>query len=291
MFRVINAFRTNLRKRLLVLLVLLGAFVVSLSVGGVLADTEFWPTRGDKDTINGCVNYKTGALRIIKGKDKCSWLEYKVQLASAEAIDALTEQVEALEARIPDCLSVADNGDAVFEGCNVHIRNGDGSTATKNGTGNLIVGYNENSQTYDRTGSHNIVVGIDHGYSSYGGLVVGLNNQITGIYSSISGGDNNEASGENSSVSGGSENIASFSRSSVSGGIENRATAHGSSVSGGKNNLADGNQSSISGGVDNVTENFASSVSGGENNLASGFHASVGGGANNTASFLNEFLP
>ena len=38
------------------------------------------------------------------------------------------------------------------------------------------------------TGSHNVVVGKEHNLSSYGGLVVGWYNDISGINASVSGG-------------------------------------------------------------------------------------------------------
>ena len=45
--------------------------------------------------------------------------------------------------------------------------------------GNIIVGYNENTNNYTRGGSHNIVVGADHNYTSYSGIVSGHANQLT----------------------------------------------------------------------------------------------------------------
>ena len=77
----------------------------------------------------------------------------------------------------------------IFTGANVHIRSGSGYTDdAPNGLGNLIVGYNENPWTYARTGSHNMVIGPEHGYSSYGGFVAGVRNRISGVDSSVSGG-------------------------------------------------------------------------------------------------------
>ncbi|MCP4135735.1 MAG: hypothetical protein GY754_32505 [bacterium] len=55
----------------------------------------------------------------------------------------------------------------------------------------------------NKSGSHNIIVGSNHNYSSYGGLVVGYYNTISGRYSSVSGGYYNQATGWHSSVSGG----------------------------------------------------------------------------------------
>ena len=92
----------------------------------------------------------------------------------------------------------------IFTGANVHIRSGSGYTDdAPNGLGNLIVGYNENPWTYARTGSHNMVIGPEHGYSSYGGFVAGVRNRISGVDSSVSGGRFNQANGNQSSVSGG----------------------------------------------------------------------------------------
>jgi len=108
----------------------------------------------------------------------------------------------------------------VFDGVNVQIVSGAGSTGgAVNGHGNLVIGYNENGGSSHRSGSHNIVVGDYNGYSSYGGIVIGLANSITAPYASVSGGFGNTASGEYSSVSGGHNNIASGEYSSVRGGI------------------------------------------------------------------------
>ena len=73
-----------------------------------------------------------------------------------------------------------------------------------NGLGNLIVGYDEPRLSgSDKTGSHNIVVGFRHNYSSYGGLVVGEYNEIAGGYATVSGGYNYTTNSNYTSVSGG----------------------------------------------------------------------------------------
>src|SRR5262245_1997369 len=106
-------------------------------------------------------------------------------------------------ATIP-CLRQEGN-EVIFEGCNVHVRSGAGATdAAVNGRGNLIVGYNEELPSpEDRTGSHNLVVGRFHAYSSFGGLVAGNNNTVAGPEASVSGGISNTARGFGASVSGG----------------------------------------------------------------------------------------
>jgi hypothetical protein len=74
---------------------------------------------------------------------------------------------------------LALNGtDVEFDAANVHVQSGSGSTSAMptNGLGNLIVGYNEGAHA---GGSHNLVVGEEHTYTSWGGLVAGFFNSIT----------------------------------------------------------------------------------------------------------------
>ncbi len=96
------------------------------------------------------------------------------------------------------------------------------------GLGNLVVGYNEvplgELSVGDRGGSHNLIVGQEHKYSSFGGLVAGLRNTISGNNSTVRGGNDNTASGPTSSVSGGFENLASGFETSVSGGFNHTAS-------------------------------------------------------------------
>ncbi len=73
----------------------------------------------------------------------------------------------------PACLTADANGDAVFDGCNVHIRNGSGTTdGPVNTLGNLIIGYNEEPAgglaAGNRDGSHNLIIGRTHRYLSFG---------------------------------------------------------------------------------------------------------------------------
>jgi hypothetical protein len=100
-----------------------------------------------------------------------------------------------------------------FTGCNVHVVSGSGVTDGEiNGLGNLIIGYDEPPppglpQSLKR-GSHNLVVGPGHSYSSYGGFVAGSMNSVTAPNASVSGGRNNVASRRYSSVSDGESNVA-----------------------------------------------------------------------------------
>jgi hypothetical protein len=176
--------------------------------------------------------------------------------------------------------------EVVITGANLRIVNGLGSTLTTNGLGNLIVGYNEPRHVgNEETGSHNIVVGFQHSFTSFGGLVAGAQNDIRGDFATVSGGSFNVASGVGSMICGGVSNIASGVESVVCGGQANTASGTRASISGGNSNTAAGFSSSVSGGLSNLAESDFSSVSGGQRNTATGFDAtSVSGGLLNTAS-------
>jgi hypothetical protein len=150
-------------------------------------------------------------------------------------ISSLTSRITTLEEK-PASVTTENSGqDIVFTGVNVHLRDGTGDTGgTVNGLGNLIVGYNEDAGSDAvRTGSHNLVLGVEHSYSSYGGFVTGYANTISGAYSSVSGGRNNTASADYSSGVGGRNNTVSGQYASVSGGNNNTASGLYSSVLGG----------------------------------------------------------
>ena len=129
--------------------------------------------------------------------------------AQAAADSALVGDVSDLQGKL--VFVDVDGTDMFITGANLHIRNGTTHTFIANGVGNLIVGYNEDRPFGPnvRTGSHNVVVGAWNNFSSYGGLVVGSFNTISGSFASVSGGHNNVASGVSASVSGGRVNHAS----------------------------------------------------------------------------------
>ena len=135
-----------------------------------------------------------------------------------KVIKALAQRIHDLERKLEHVTSEfneANLPEIVITGANLRIVNGLGQTDCgtekgplpncPNGLGNLIVGYNESriGEANDRTGSHNVVVGMGHNFSRFGGLVVGQFNTISGDFASVSGGAFNTASGIASSVSGG----------------------------------------------------------------------------------------
>lgn len=199
------------------------------------------------------------------------------------ALAALTARVDALEATLA---GVERTGDVLtFTGMNLQLVNGAGTTATSNGLGNLIVGYNApRATTVQRSGSHFVVVGDEHEWRGFGGLVAGLNNTVNGSYASVTGGRSNTANRGFASVTGGLGNTASGEYSSVSGGRENVASKTADAVAGGFQNTASGGTATVAGGRSNRATGGFASVAGGDGNTASGFIASVAGGGGNTAS-------
>ena len=110
----------------------------------------------------------------------------------------------------------------VLSSVNLQIISGSGSTAgAVNGEGNLVIGYAENAGNRPQNGSHNLIVGSQNGWTSFGGIIGGQSNQVNGKYATVVGasnvvsgafgfaaGQHNKASGLNSSVLGGNGNNA-----------------------------------------------------------------------------------
>jgi len=54
---------------------------------------------------------------------------------------------------------------ALFSGVNVQLINGNGTTDSINGLGNIVIGYNKSNEVFiDRLGSHNIILGDEQTY-------------------------------------------------------------------------------------------------------------------------------
>lgn len=254
--------------------------------------------------------------------------------ALLDEVNALRTELDEIKAvmKVEDDEHVAGSKKVVFTGVNVQIVNGNTNKKTddNNGLGNLIIGYNKASTkavcskggknshieatctavpingtwaANQRTGSHSVIIGDSHNYTSYGSLIAGLKNTVNSGWSTVSGGTNNEASGRFSAVtggggvgfpnraqnyasviSGGAANLAQGDWSSISGGYQNKTTC-GSvcSVTGGQNNEASANYSAVTGGLSNQASASYSAVTGGQDNQARGAYTSVNGGRFNQA--------
>jgi hypothetical protein len=154
----------------------------------------------------------------------------------------------------------------------VQIVNGTGETQTATGTGNLIVGYNRPSvgsficslgvtesaascqsngglwaQSH-KSGSHNIIGGDFNSYSSWGGLVLGMENAMSAPFGTVGGGARNRTEGSFASISGGSFNTASGVYGSVGGGFDNHAIGEYTTVGGGAQRTSSGQYDWAAGG-------------------------------------------
>jgi hypothetical protein len=74
-----------------------------------------------------------------------------------------------------------------FTGVNVQVINGAGATASVNGVGNLVLGYDENPSAQAQTGSHDLILGRNQSFTGYAQLVSGFQNTATGNYATVLG--------------------------------------------------------------------------------------------------------
>ena len=261
-----------------------GTVNVDLDVEGYYApnakiadlQTQITTLSGKLDTVSAQVG--TLQTQQAADEDKIATLQTK-QTTDEASVTALTTLLSGVSR-----VTLDSQPTLRFSGMNLQLVNGAGTESAVNGRGNLIVGYDDNSEGRPRTGSHNIITGDDNSWTSYGGLVGGDSNRLDGPESAIIGGSEDQSNGRWSAISGGEDNTASGDEASVSGGEGNTANALGASVSGGYDNNASGQFASVSGGYGNSASNESSSVSGGLYNAAIGQISSVTGGARGTAS-------
>jgi len=235
---------------------------------------------------------------------------------TSDALSGVTSDITLLQAEVDDLENeiVYDLGDYVsvstsrnivyVADANLHIRDGSGGTdGSTNGLGNLIIGYDEDDGADDKSGSHNIILGEDHSYSGYGGIVSGHNNTISGRDASAIGGQTNTVTGDNAvtiggqttlvdgwsaAALGGTGNIASGLTAAIVGGQDNEALSSQSVVVAGRENISDGGSALIAGGEDNFTDASRGTVIGGRENYAGGNYSLVVGGSGNSTSSTDE---
>jgi hypothetical protein len=155
--------------------------------------------------VLGCLGWTLQAVTAGEGK------------VGEGKVLSLPDRFAAIERKLVALTFDAATNEVVITGANLRIINGLGQTDCgpqdhprpdcPNGLGNLIVGYNEPREGGEnrRNGSHNVVVGTQHAFSSVGGLGVGRHNEIRGAFASISGGARNTAAGAHASISGGKD--------------------------------------------------------------------------------------
>lgn len=177
----------------------------------------------DLDTLTGDVGGLSSDIATIEA-------DYLVAsdltgLATESYVDTelgdITPGIDDLDAY----LNVDPSTDSVvFSAANVYVQSGSGTThGTTNGLGNLIVGYDEDNGD-DKTGSHNLIVGRYHTYSSYGGIVGGRDNAVTGSEASVLAGLGGVASGNGSAIISGVYGESSGDYSAVVAGFDSMAS-------------------------------------------------------------------
>lgn len=164
------------------------------------------------------------------------------------SLDGLTSTVTGHTDKL-QCVSSSTNASSfIFEGCNVHVRNTGGATSATDGLGNIIIGYNEECTGCGRAGSHNLIMGVQNNYKSYGGLVGGMLNSIEQPFGAILTGSENKATGTYGAVISGSKNTAKGEASVVLGGKTNSALGSSSSIVGGETGTTSANFAVVLGG-------------------------------------------
>lgn len=191
-----------------------------------------------------------------------------------------------------------------FAAVNVQILDGAGSTASHNGEGNLILGYDESPGT--QSGSHDVVLGQNQTFTGYGDLVAGIQsnvtgnyaaafgyvNKVTGSYSLVSG-DQNSVTGTASTAVGGFKNVVTSSYSSLLGGCSNAIGTTAPAVSSLCSNTTnyDHDFATISGGAANLASGISSSITGGYENGNTASSGAILGGSHNSLSGTCTSIP
>lgn len=213
----------------------------------------------------GSANSAVAALQSRVASDEAT-------IAAAAPVLALAPYVSVSQ----DALNGLKGPNVVFNGVNLHVRDGSGATngnpghpdtpGRMTGLGNLVVGYNElysGEPVSWRGGSNNLIIGAEHAYTSFGGFVAGRHNTLDAPSGSVLGGFFNTVSGNLSAVAGGTYNTGGGYAGAVAGGTSNSASGDYGTVTGGQGNSAVGNSASVSGGYGNYASHYAAAIGGG----------------------------
>ena len=288
---------------------------VGVPVSVALLAAPSWATGGTKLCIpndgNQSVKTPSGGVCLNSGLDKYKLVELGAEgkqgppgpQGEPGAVPLSNAEVTTLKAILP-CIKSVSTGvggkpTVQFHGCNVQIVNGAGTTASTNGAGNLVIGYDEGTRT--QTGSHNLILGQEGEFTSYGGILSGHFNTMSAPFASVLSGHSNTANVSEGVVVTGEANRATGSEAFVGGGLNNEAAAGESAIVGGEGNhiATSATLASIAGGQENKAEGFASWIGGGlQNNVFSkatageeGRFASIFGGEKNKTAKDHEAIP
>ena len=202
---------------------LAAVFLSSISTSGAEAPTVICvPETASKPVLSASTKNECPTKSTTKYKR-----EALPGAAELDALDRILPHVNYVES------GVGGKPTIQFSGVNVQVVDGEGKTESVNGEGNLVIGYDENAGRA-QTGSHNLILGEQQAFTSFGGLIAGYGNTISGREASVSGGALNTASGFYTSITGGMNNIARVEAASVEGGSKNLSESRFASIFGGK---------------------------------------------------------
>lgn len=204
-------------------------------------------------------------------------------IALAEVLTSMQQTIESLQSEISELQSqvipglanyvhIIDSTDVVmFHGANVQIVNGSPystSSATINGKGNLLIGYNPQGAdtTYARAGSHNLVIGWQNDYNSRHSIVHGLGSNANAAFSASLASYYNTIEGGYSATVGGQHNKIFDNYSVALGGMQNQLSGQLSAAVGGRNNSVSGYAAASIAGQFNSAEGSTSAIVGGQGN-------------------------
>lgn len=220
-------------------------------------------------------------------------------IAALQADNAtLKAQVASLQSLLRHFSRVEDT--VFITHANLKILNGTGNMQSANGLGNLVVGYSDDPyQVKYSTGSHNIAIGGNNRFTSWGSFLTGHHNNVSAPYAASIGGEyvtvngvfgvslsnvGGMLNGAHSAILGGEANSTSGNFATAVGGRGNGAVGAHSVVVGGLGNGAVGEESVILGGFSNHVDDvaFRSIVVGGEyNTISSNLGMTVNGSHTN----------
>jgi hypothetical protein len=163
-----------------------------------------------------------GAVALPGGGGETEQLQQRIATLEAQ-VTRLTRLLEGVQ---------RTGQDLQLQGLNLVLVNGDGKTASANGGGNLIIGYNSSEKV---TGSHNLIIGEGHQCSGYGNIISGSGHRVESSYGAAIAGKNNSIGGKSALALGGEGNQAGGDFAAVLGGRSNKAEGDRSIISGGEN--------------------------------------------------------
>lgn len=177
-------------------------------------DTSQSSADDESKSVTQDIEALVGRLTALEEENERLVLQVAEMQVSLDDANSQSTQLDTRVEQVEELLTCVDfdsaNLNLIVESCNLIVRDGSGSTASTTGLGNLIIGYDaDESLSKDKSGTHNLIVGDEHEYSSYGGLVAGRANSVHGPYASVTGGRNNIAGLDYASVSGGNGVTAS----------------------------------------------------------------------------------